>query len=229
MGKPTGIPGTVTKPVGITQLWKGDAVETRSDAGGLTPAARRVLEAAAELFYNEGINAVGVDSIAKRAGVTKKTLYDRFGSKDELITRYLRERDERWRRWLTAEVERTAGAGTPADRILATFDAQGDWARRESPRGCSFVNAAAELPDPGHPARAVIRNQKRWLRDYLLEQCRNTGVAEPDELADELVLLHEGANVLTGLGITPDPTATARRMAAELLAGHSGNIYRKPG
>lgn len=183
----------------------------------LTPAARRVLDAAAELFYARGLTAVGVELIAQRAGVTKKTLYDRFGSKDELITRYLRERDRRWRAWLTAEVDRTARDGPPAERILAMFDALGAWAVRESPRGCSFVNAAAELPDPSHPARAVIREQKRWLRQQLLDLCQAAGYSDPEALADELLLVHEGANVLIGLGETRDPAATARRMAAAAL------------
>lgn len=182
-----------------------------------TPAARRVLDAASELFYTRGINAVGVDLIAKRAGVTKKTLYDRYGSKDALITAYLRERDERWRAWLEAELERTAGDAGPAERILATFDALASWAVRESPRGCSFVNAAAELPDPGHPSRAVIIGQKRWLRDYLLDMCRAAGASRPDALADELALMHEGANIMIGLGVLKDPVATVRRLAEQAL------------
>jgi AcrR family transcriptional regulator len=190
---------------------------SRPQRGDLTPAARRVLAAAGELFYNQGINAVGVDAIAKQAGVTKKTLYDRFGSKDQLIVSYLQERDERWRRWLADEVDLAASDAAPTTRILATFDAQRTWMARESPRGCSFVNAAAELPDPVHPARAVIRAQKEWLRTYLLDECRATRASQPEQLADELLLLHEGANVLTGLGIAADPWATARRLAADLL------------
>jgi AcrR family transcriptional regulator len=182
-----------------------------------TPAARRVLEAASELFYEQGINAVGVDLIARRAGVTKKTLYDRFGSKDALITAYLQQRDSRWRAWLAAEVGRTVGDGTPAERILATFDALAAWAVTESPRGCSLVNAAAELPDPSHPARAVIISQKRWLRDYLLDLCRQAGAAEAESLADELALMHEGANVMIGLGVLRDPVATVRRLAEQAL------------
>ncbi|ATL82086.1 TetR/AcrR family transcriptional regulator [Streptomyces malaysiensis] len=181
--------------------------------GVLTPAARRVLDTAAELFYGQGINAVGVDLIAKRAGVTKKTLYDRFGSKETLVAAYLRERDERWRAWLTAEV----GKSPPADRALATFDALAEWVRRENPRGCGFVNAAAELPDAAHPARQVIADQKHWLRGYLRELCEQAGVAAPDELADELLLLHEGATVLNGLSVVTDPVGIARRLAQRAL------------
>ncbi|MEU1804043.1 helix-turn-helix domain-containing protein [Streptomyces sp. NPDC019937] len=182
----------------------------------LTPAARRVLDAAAELFYGQGINAVGVDLIARHAGVTKKTLYERFGSKEALVAAYLRERDERWRAWLTGEVDKSPRQG-PRDRILATFDALGVWMRRENPRGCGFVNAAAELPDADHPARRAISDQKRWLRNYLRDLAEDAGAPEPDALADELLLLHEGATVLYGLSAVPDPVDTARRMALRAL------------
>ncbi|WAP55362.1 TetR/AcrR family transcriptional regulator [Streptomyces sp. S465] len=185
----------------------------RTQREALTPAARRVLDAAAELFYGQGINAVGVDLIAKRAGVTKKTLYERFGSKEALVAAYLRERDERWRAWLTAEVEKSP----PAERVLATFDALAAWMRRENPRGCGFVNAAAELPDADHPARQVVAGQKRWLRTYLWQLCEEAGVAAPDELADELLLLHEGATVLYGLSAVADPVGISRRMALRAL------------
>ncbi|MCG0286619.1 TetR/AcrR family transcriptional regulator [Streptomyces sp. PSAA01] len=181
--------------------------------GVLTPAARRILDTAAELFYGQGINAVGVDLIAKRSGVTKKTLYDRFGSKEALVAAYLRERDERWRAWLTAEVEKSP----PVDRALVTFDALALWVARENPRGCGFVNAAAELPDAGHPARQVIADQKRWLRGYLRRLCEEAGVTDPDELADELLLLHEGATVLNGLSVVADAVGIARRLAVRAL------------
>ncbi|GAA4706387.1 TetR/AcrR family transcriptional regulator [Streptomyces youssoufiensis] len=189
----------------------------------LTPGARRVLDAAAELFYERGINAVGVDLIAQRAQVTKKTLYDRFGSKEALVAAYLRERDERWRRWLPARLDEAARAAGPDPeavaiaRVLATFDALEVWTRRENPRGCGFVNAAAELPDLTHPGRVVIAEQKRWFRDYLRELCRATPASDPDDLADELALLHEGAMVLGGLDAVAEPVPLARRLAVRAL------------
>ncbi|MFC7306633.1 TetR/AcrR family transcriptional regulator [Streptomyces monticola] len=190
-----------------------------STAGeALTPGARKILDAASELFYGRGINAVGVDLIAQRAGVTKKTLYDRFGSKEALVAAYLRERDERWRTLLT---ERSA-RGTGAERILATFDALGEWMRRENPRGCGFVNAAAELADAGHPGRAVIAGQKRWMRGYLGELCELTGAGDPGRLADELLLLHEGATVLNGLDVVREAAGVAREMAAAALERAGG-------
>ena len=183
-----------------------------TQAAGLTPAARRILDAAAELFYARGITAVGVDLIARESGVTKKTLYERFGSKEALVAAYLRERDERWRRWLAEQVE-AGGDASAYERVLRTFDALGLWMRRENPRGCGFVNAAAELPDPEHPGRKVIGEQKRWLRGYLRELAAGAGARDADGLADELVLLHEGATVLNGLHVVADPVAAARTLA----------------
>jgi AcrR family transcriptional regulator len=185
-------------------------------AAELTPAARKILHAAARLFYGRGITAVGVDLIAREAGVTKKTLYDRFGSKEALVAAYLRERDERWRQWLTERVG-ASGTASPYERVLLTFDALDLWMRRENPRGCGFVNAAAELPDARHPGRKVISEQKRWLRAFLRKLAVEAGAGEPDRLADELVLLHEGATVLNGLHVVADPVAAARSMARDAL------------
>ncbi|GAA2630712.1 TetR/AcrR family transcriptional regulator [Streptomyces axinellae] len=184
----------------------------------LTPGARKILDAAATLFYERGITAVGVDLIAKEAGVTKKTLYDRFGGKDALIAAYLRERDQRWRAWLTEWVD--GHGGDARERVLATFDALAEWMLRRDPRGCGFVNAAAELPDPAHPGRRAVTEQKRWLRGYLYELGAAAGAGDPDRaqrLADELSLLHEGATVLHGLGVADDPVGTARALAEEAL------------
>src|ERR1044072_3402306 len=125
-----GLPGQVGIPVCLarssTRLNRSVYPSSHTSGGitpmeTLTPAARRVLDAAAELFYGQGINAVGVDLIARHAGVTKKTLYERFGSKEALVAAYLRERDERWRAWLTAEVDQFPRQD-PAARVLATFD-----------------------------------------------------------------------------------------------------------
>ncbi|MFC9062319.1 TetR/AcrR family transcriptional regulator, partial [Streptomyces sp. NPDC057074] len=93
----------------------------------MTPGARRVLEAAERLFYERGIHAVGVDLVAAEAGVTKKTLYDRFGSKEQIVVEYLAGRDERWRELLAGRLEAVAGQG-PDVRILAVFEASRAWA-----------------------------------------------------------------------------------------------------
>ena len=118
------------------------------------PGAERLLEAASDLFYREGIRAVGVDTISARAGVSKRTLYNRFGGKDELVAEYLRRRDERWRGYLQ---ERTDGVVDPREKLLAVFGAYEEWLVGEDLRGCAFANAAAEIPEPEHPARIVAQ------------------------------------------------------------------------
>lgn len=180
----------------------------------LTPAARRVLDAAAELFYVEGIHAVGVEAIAAAAGVTKKTLYDRFGSKDALIAAYLTERRERWQR----EVVEAVDAADPDDRPLAPFDALGDWMAREAPRGCGFVNAHVELTAADDAGLRVVREQKAWTKALFERLAAGAGVDDPRRLAAELFLLHEGATVAYSAARDGDAAATARAAAASLIA-----------
>ncbi|MEU5703958.1 TetR/AcrR family transcriptional regulator [Streptomyces aurantiacus] len=182
----------------------------------MTPAARRVLEAAGRLFYERGIHAVGVDLIAAEAGVTKKTLYDRFGSKEQLVVEYLADRDERWRAFLAP---RLAASASPQGRVLAVFDASRDWTNANSPRGCSMVNAHAEIDDPSHPAYALINGQKQWMLTLLTDLVRPLVPATADSLGRTLMLIHEGALVAHGLRIFPGALDHAREQAAILLAG----------
>lgn len=184
----------------------------------LTPAARRVLEAASRLFYERGIHAVGVDLIAAEAGVTKKTLYDRFGSKEQIVVEYLADRDERWRAFLAGHLD--AAAPEPAARVLAVFDALSAWAVRNSPKGCGMVNAHAEI-DVAHPAHAVITGQKQWMLALFTDFAGDVAPEDPDEagrLGRALMLLHEGALVTLGLHVFADPVGEAREQARALLA-----------
>jgi AcrR family transcriptional regulator len=183
----------------------------------LTPAAERVLDAAAKLFYENGIHAVGVEAIASGAGVTKKTLYDRFGSKDALVAEYLRRRDLRWREHVEAVLERGRRRSS-AQRPLLMFDALAEWIERENTRGCAFVNAHAELTEPGHPGRQVIAEQKRWLLERLHALVREAGVRRAAPVAEQLLILLEGATVASTLGVVPGAVGTAKRLAARVLA-----------
>ncbi|HEY2206474.1 MAG TPA: TetR/AcrR family transcriptional regulator [Pseudonocardia sp.] len=188
-------------------------MEMAERATRLTPGARRVLEAAGTLFYERGIHAVGVDTLAAAAGVTKKTLYDRFGSKDQIVLAYLADREQRWRAFLDEWL-----AGVPAaERPLAVFDASARWAAERSPRGCSFVNARAELPDPAHPAFALIDEAKRHLLARFGELAARAGHRDPERIGAELFVLHEGALVTGGLGVLPGAWPAARAAAARLL------------
>lgn len=186
-----------------------------------------MLDAAAGLFYPHGIHAVGVDAVAEAAGVTKKTLYDRFGSKDQLVAAYLRARDTRWRGWFREAV----AAAAPGDRPVATVDALGTWLHREAPRGCAFVNALAELPTAEHPAREVITGQKRWLRETLIEVAAAAGAsdAQAQTLAGQLFLVHEGLAATYATGASPDPVADARQAARALTHAACPSAWSRRG
>ncbi|WP_432117893.1 TetR/AcrR family transcriptional regulator [Streptomyces sp. bgisy032] len=194
----------------------GTAAEPSPRRVTLTPAARRVVDAATRLFYERGIHAVGVDLIAAEAGVTKKTLYDRFGSKEQVVVEYLAGRDERWRAFLAGHLD--AAGPDPRERVLAVFDASRSWAEELSPKGCSMVNAHAEISDPAHPAHAVITGQKRWMLALFAQLAADIAPGSADSLARTLMLLHEGALVAHGLGVFPDALTHARDQAAALLA-----------
>ena len=190
---------------------------TRKAGRPRVPAGDRILRVASEMFYRRGIRAVGVDAIAAEADVTKKTLYDNFGSKGELVAAYLRSRDERWREWLVEGVDRRGGSAR--ERMLSTFDALADWMEQGNTRGCGFVNAMVELPDDDHPAWAVVMGQKRWMRGYFAGLAAEAGAEAPDTLAERLLILHEGANVGTSLGMPANAAQEARHVAAALVAG----------
>jgi AcrR family transcriptional regulator len=180
----------------------------------LTPAGERLLEAASALFYRRGIRAVGVDLIAETAGTTKKTLYDRFGSKDELVARYLRRRSQVWRAFLrTAMADAPPGPARPA----AVFDVLADWLR-EQDRGCAFVNAHAEVGGTDHPAVAEIRAEKDWMLRYLVGLVAEAGIADAARVGAELQLLYEGATVLATAAGLADAPARARAAALRVLA-----------
>ncbi|WP_033329242.1 TetR/AcrR family transcriptional regulator [Streptomyces yerevanensis] len=190
----------------------------------MTPAARRVLEAAARLFYERGIHAVGVDLIAAEAGVTKKTLYDRFGSKEQIVVEYLADRDERWRAFLAQCLD--TAQPTSAARVLAVFDASRAWSAKNSSKGCSMVNAHAEISDPSHPAYPLITGQKQWMLTLFTDLAGDITPDRAGHLGQTLMLLHEGALVAHGLNIFADPISHARDQAQALLAA-TGNSAAK--
>lgn len=181
----------------------------------LTPGARRVLDAASELFYERGIHAVGVDAIAEAAGVTKKTLYDRFGSKEALVLAYLQAREARWREHLLAALAERPEPGV--DRVLTVFDAAESWSTANSPRGCSAVNARAETTDGA--VLTEVEREKAWQLGLLVDLCREAGARSPEDTARTLMLLYEGAIVTVGMGTFDRPFARAREVARGVVEG----------
>ncbi|GAB2672696.1 TetR/AcrR family transcriptional regulator [Saccharopolyspora gloriosae] len=181
------------------------------EARPLTAAGSRIATAAEELFYANGITAVGVDLIAERSGVTKRTLYNQFGSKDRLVAIYLAQRGERWRSLVRATAD---ACEDPAEAVTAPFEALRTWSATHA-RGCAFTNALAEIPDPAHPAHGIIADQKSWLRDLFEELATAAGCPDPGTLATRLLLLHEGALAMQPLPL--DTLADAIELARVLV------------
>ena len=194
----------------------------------MTEAGTRLLDAASDLFYLRGVRAVGVDLIAETAGTTKKTLYDRFGSKDALVALYLLRRAHRWREHLLSRLadagvtdtdsppeEGGVTAGRDRHRrervVLLVFDALQTWMGTQR-RGCAFVNAYAELGDSGHPAVPVIRAEKAWMRTLF-----DTLTGDLD-VGAHVHLIYEGTLVVLTAGADPEAAAEARRAVRSVMA-----------
>ena len=182
-------------------------------------ARERLLKAASELFYNEGIVATGIDAITARAGVAKMSLYNNFASKADLVQAYVESRHKEWQGIYRA---RLRTAVTPQDRILAVFDSYLDHAAfdyQKGFRGCGLYNAAAELPmgDPGRVAVATQKEEAERLIRNALEELLPRDPPRAAELAEHLSFLLEGAMTRAGLEGHDTRLRSARRMAEALL------------
>lgn len=174
-----------------------------------------LIDTAMRLFAERGYHATGIDTILAEAGIAKMTLYHHFRSKEELIVAALRRRDEQWRNWFMRRVERAVRS--PRGRLLAVFDVLHQWFRAPDFHGCAFINAAAEAHRPDDPVHRVSAEHKRMLASYLTELATAAGATDPAALAEELMLLMDGA-VVTRL-VSGDPLAArrARRIAETLV------------
>ncbi|HWU00482.1 MAG TPA: TetR/AcrR family transcriptional regulator [Terriglobales bacterium] len=154
-------------------------------------AAERIRRTAFQLFYRQGIRAVGVDEIVTQAGVTKPSLYRSFASKDELAAAYLTDYDcEFWNRFNDPQ---SRHPGDVREQLLDYLRGLSQRASKDGYRGCGLTNAAVEYPSPDHPARAVALRSKHELRRRLRQMAADMGARDPDLLGDGLLLLLEGA------------------------------------
>jgi AcrR family transcriptional regulator len=185
------------------------------------PPRERILGAASKLFYEKGIRAVSVDEIAAAAHSNKMTLYRHFPAKDALIAEYLRE----LARASDAEFDALFAShrGAPEAAFRAWIAKAGEHLCEEGNRGCAVANAAVELPEKDHPARAVIEEHKTHLRERLAKLCADAGFVAPARLADEIFLLLEGARVNVQSVGSCGPGARFAEMANDLA-----NRHRKP-
>lgn len=184
-----------------------------------TGARERLLSAAARRFYADGVAATGIDTITTEAGVAKKSLYNNFSSKADLVRAYLEARHEEWRELYRARLEQ---AQDPRGGVLAVFDAYADhaaFAYERGFRGCGLLNAAAELPT-GDEGRAVVRRHKEEVEALLTGHLEELLPERPDQAratAEHLAFLLEGAMARAGLEGEDTRLRHARAMAADLL------------
>jgi AcrR family transcriptional regulator len=183
-------------------------------------ASRRLLDAAESLYYARGIQAVGIDEVRSAAGVSLTRLYQLFPSKQHLVAAYLRRRDQRWRASLAHYVsERTVEHDAdPSERLLAVFDWLEDWFREPGFRGCAFINAFGERAADSDLVADAVREHKALFRQYLAELADDLTDADPTAIADQLLLLAEGATTTAAITGTPDAARAARAAATALLA-----------
>jgi AcrR family transcriptional regulator len=181
----------------------------------------RLLSAARELFYRRGIHSVGVEAIAEAAGTNKMTLYRHFASKDALVAACLKATadtlEEDW-----AKIEREH-PGDPRGQLVAWSRSIAAFLIDEADRGCALANAAIELPDKDHPARRIIEDYKTAHCEKILRLCRSAGYQYPEQLADEIMLLVEGARVsIQSVGLT-GPGARIESLLIAILDTHPRN------
>jgi AcrR family transcriptional regulator len=182
----------------VTELEKGPRGLRRGRG-----ARERILSASHQLFRDQGINATGIDQLCAVARVSKRTLYQHFSGKDDLIAEHLRRFDPET---LPEVFDRTDL--TPRERLRAAFDVHAPL--------CPFIAAAVEIPDPGHPARMYARDYKLAFAARLTEAAREAGATDPEQLGEQLALLLDGASARSRV-LDSETLATAAAIAAILL------------
>jgi AcrR family transcriptional regulator len=183
-----------------------------SERRSTSQARRRVLDTATNLFYAEGVHAVGIDRIIADARVAKATFYNHFPSKDELVRAYIEEQDQ-----LGREAVARLPDASPREKVFAIFHRIAEAARQPGYRGCPFLNAAAEYPDPVSPVRKAVDNHRRWNRALLRELLAADGHPDPGRTADILVVLGDGLLVSGDLDDATKLAALTRDAVTRVL------------
>src|SRR4051812_11969669 len=176
-------------------------------------ARERLLASANELFYDEGIQTVGIDRVIEHAGVAKASLYNTFGSKEELIRAYLDAQRESLATRITAVVERFA---TPRERLLGVFDAQQEIITDSEYRGCAFARASAEARRDSCVMDAA-RTYRAWMRSLFTQLATDAGLPDPESFARQLHLLYDGAGQAARMDGDRSASRAARAVAEVLL------------
>jgi AcrR family transcriptional regulator len=178
-------------------------------------ARERILETADDLFYREGIHAVGIDTIIEKSGVAKMSLYRSFASKDDLVAAYLEARGQLYWQWWDGVM--ALNPGQPRRQLRDLFEAIAVRTRQPLFRGCAFLKAVTEFPEEGSRARVVALAHKREFRKRLLKLCRTIGAHQPDVLSNQLLMLIEGAYSTAGILGKRDAVKAAAKAAEALI------------
>ncbi len=179
-------------------------------------ARQQVLDTAARLFYTEGYRAVGVDTIVAESGVSKMTLYRHFPSKDDLIVAYLEESNRQF--WAWFERATASHAGDARGQLHAFFASLAELASKPSCCGCPFLNVAVDFPQRDHPGHQVALAHKNAVRERFQVLAAAAGARDPELLANELLLLMDGAFMAVRLFGTDSPACHVDQAAATLIA-----------
>ena len=189
--------------------------KTSADRGATKRSPRdRLLQAASELFYAEGVQSVGIDRVIERAGVAKASLYSTFGSKEGLVCAYLNARHEETLARLRSAV---AATEDPIERLLAVFDAQARLFHTPDFHGCAFTAAATEAPSGGR-IDAAAQSYRHDIHVLFNELAVAAGVPDPELLASQLQLVYDGGGLAANLDKNPDIATAARAAASALIA-----------
>jgi AcrR family transcriptional regulator len=191
------------------------AEETMTETTTTRGSARdRLLAAANELFYAEGVNSVGIEQVIKKAGVARASLYNTFGSKEELVRAYLRGRHTQTRTRMARELE--ARYRTPRERLAGVFEVQGQIFAEPDFRGCAFLCASAES-DTSEAVEKTTEEYRLWVRSLFLDLAYAAGAPAPETLARQLVVIYDGAGVSAWLDHDPDVSKATASAAKALV------------
>jgi AcrR family transcriptional regulator len=175
---------------------------------------RHVLEVASDLYYQRGIRAVGMDLVVKESGVGNATVYRQFPTKDHLAAAYIRECDDAWFACMHQAADQVAD---PRQKLLAIFETLARITAQPTFRGCPMLNTHTEFPDPEHPAHLVAVAHKQRVRDWMRDLAQQAGAADPEQLADELLLILNGTYTTAAVLGSSGPARRTPELARRLI------------
>lgn len=194
---------------------EGHALNGGPTAPERLPPEERLIEAGKKIFCRRGIHATGISEILKDAGVSRKTLYERFGSKEQLIHAVLERDGEEWRAWFSEQLD--ARKGSPRDKLLGAFDILGEWFAMPEFFGCPFINAVAEHDKVTLPLQQLALSHREGIAALLIGLVRDAGAPDPEALTERLSIIMDGATVTAMVTRDLGTAVIARDMARAVI------------